>query len=106
MKRTAETASLTGINTLSQRVTPNASGKALTESLRNMGTMALGAVANYYSSLIDKRLSLRQTAHILNAQTAFTMTIFPVDCPLAVRFACVGWLLLALRGCKRSGLGE
>ena len=49
-------------------------------------------------------LGIRQTLKLLNAQAAFFLTVFPVDCPLALRAACLAWLVAALGGCRRLGL--
>ena len=106
MKRTAEAAPLRGINSMTERTFGNITMASLYESAKSMICTPLAYVSSYYSSLIDKKLSLRQTAHILNAQMAFTFTVFPVDCPLTLRFAALAWLAAALRGCKKSGLGE
>lgn len=104
MKRTAEVAPFRGINPMTGKISGNITIANLYESAKSMVRMPLACMASYYSSLIDKKLNLRQTAHILNAQVAFTCTVFPVDCPMTLRVAAMAWLVAALRGCKKSGL--
>lgn len=56
----------------------------------------------YYSSCLDREISVRQVWLLLNAQAAFFMTAFPVSCPIILRMAFLVWLLHALRLCKRA----
>ncbi len=64
----------------------------------------LSPLAKYYSGVLGVELGIRQTLKLLNAQAAFFLTVFPVDCPLALRAACLAWLVAALGGCRRLGL--
>lgn len=60
------------------------------------------AITSYYSQLLERRLSIRQTLHLLNAQLAFFFTVFPAGCHLFVRVACLCWLINALLRCRRA----
>ena len=60
------------------------------------------ALARYYSSVLDRPINLKQTLLLLNAQTAFLMAAFPVECPLLLRAACGYWLYRALMRCKEA----
>lgn len=64
----------------------------------------LQAIANYYSRMLEQRVSVRQTLHLINAQMAFVMTVF-VDSPILFRALCAAWLVVALLKCK-SVLGK
>lgn len=65
---------------------------------------AMAAAARAYSRVLGTEVSARQAARLLNAQAAFVLTVFPTECPLALRAACLVWLVAALRGCRRLGI--
>lgn len=54
----------------------------------------------YYSNVLQRKLSTRQTLCLLNAQLAFFMTVFPTDCSFLLRALCGCWLVKALLKCK------
>lgn len=54
----------------------------------------------YYSHVLQRKLSTRQTLCLLNAQLAFFMTVFPTDCSILLRILCACWLVKALLKCK------
>jgi len=58
-------------------------------------------LADYYSAVLERKIDVRQTLHLLNAQAAFAMTVFPVDGPLAVRALCLAWFVGAVLKCRR-----
>lgn len=62
----------------------------------------LRKLTHYYSKVLERRLSNRQTLHLLNAQTAFVMTVTPVDAPWILRLLCAIWLVKALLWCKEA----
>ncbi len=55
----------------------------------------------YYSSVCEKRLTLRQTCSLIGTQLAFIATVLPVDASWVARIACGAWLLFSLRRCKK-----
>ena len=57
------------------------------------------ALANYYSRVLERQVSCRQTWFLLNAQLAFFMTVFS-GCGLSLRIVCLLWLISALLQCK------
>lgn len=61
-------------------------------------------ISRYYSKVLDTEVSTRQTLLLINAQLAFFLTVFPIDCPLVIRLVCLAWLVSALIKCKNSGL--
>ncbi len=62
----------------------------------------LRLLTDYYSKVLERRLSIRQTVCLLNAQLAFVMTVFPVDCEGWMRLGCGAWLLSALMKCRKQ----
>ena len=56
----------------------------------------------YYTQVMEREVSLKQTGLLLNAQLAFVMTAFPLNVPLIMRFVCCAWLLHAVLTCKQS----
>ena len=66
-----------------------------------MACRPLRALTGYYSKVLDKKLSTKQTLCLLNAQCAFLSTVF-VDCSLVARTFLFAWLVGALLKCKES----
>ena len=57
---------------------------------------------NYYSTVCEKELTLRQTMLLINAQFAFLATAFPANMPIVARIACCAWLVYSLKTCKKE----
>jgi len=53
----------------------------------------------YYSDMTGRRLTMRQTWSLIEAQTAFFLGIMPADYALAVRVVLLGWSIVAIRKC-------
>ena len=62
-------------------------------------------LCSYYSNVLDRKLTMRQTWLLINAQLAFGAAFFPVEAPWVVRIGCLVWVVSALLKCKR-GLSE
>lgn len=62
-------------------------------------------LCSYYSDVLDRKLTMRQTWLLINAQLAFGAAFFPVEAPWVVRIGCLVWVVSALLKCKR-GLSE
>lgn len=60
----------------------------------------LGMLTDYYSGVLNKKLSTKQTLSLLNAQCAFIFTVFS-GCSLMLRALLLAWLVGALLKCKR-----
>ena len=80
-----------------------------TETLSRVATQVAGMIRmplvwliRYYSSVLERRVSIRQTLLLINAQTAFVFAVFPADGPLVLRIACGAWLLHAVLWCRRA----
>lgn len=62
-------------------------------------------LCSYYSNVLERKLTMRQTWLLINAQLAFGAAFFPVEAPWIVRIGCLAWVVSALLKCKR-GLSE
>ena len=61
----------------------------------------VAALANYYSRILERQVSYRQTWLLLNAQFAFFVTASSA-CGLLLRMVCILWLVSALLRCKAA----
>lgn len=59
-------------------------------------------LCSYYSNVLDRKLTMRQTWLLINAQLAFGAAFFPVEAPWGVRIGCLVWVVSALLKCKRE----
>lgn len=59
-------------------------------------------LCSYYSDVLDRKLTMRQTWLLINAQLAFGAAFFPVKAPWVVRIGCLVWVVSALLKCKRE----
>lgn len=59
-------------------------------------------LCSYYSDVLDRKLTMRQTWLLVNAQLAFGAAFFPVEAPWGVRIGCLAWVVSALLKCKRG----
>ena len=59
-------------------------------------------LCSYYSDVLDRKLTMRQTWLLVNAQLAFGAAFFPVEAPWGVRIGCLVWVVSALLKCKRG----
>ena len=46
-------------------------------------------LCSYYSNVLDRKLTMRQTWLLINAQLAFGAAFFPVEAPWVVRIGCL-----------------
>lgn len=90
--------------TIQSNVTTNMSISNMWTKTKAMMNKAMSNISNYYSSMIDEKLTNKQTLLIMNAQLAFFFAVMPADCSLTLRFACIAWLAVALIQCKNSGI--
>ena len=59
-------------------------------------------LCSYYSDVLDRKLTMRQTWLLINAQLAFGAAFFPVESPWVARIGCLVWVVSALLKCKRG----
>jgi hypothetical protein len=72
-----------------------------TEVMKQMAERPLSGLTRYYSDVLERQLSTRQTLLLLNAQLAFLMTVFP-SMSFVLRILCLTWLVGAVVKCRRS----
>ena len=59
-------------------------------------------LCSYYSDVLERKLTMRQTWLLINAQLAFGAAFFPVEAPWVVRIGSLVWVVSALLKCKRE----
>lgn len=59
-------------------------------------------LCSVYSDVLERKLTMRQTWLLINAQLAFGAAFFPVEAPWVVRIGCLVWVVSALLKCKRE----
>lgn len=67
----------------------------------NAALRPLQLLTGYYSQVLERRVSTRQTLHLLQVQAAFVLTVF-ADMPVVLRLLSLGWLCGSLLACRRS----
>ena len=72
-----------------------------TEVMKQMAERPLMGLTRYYSDVLERQLSTRQTLLLLNAQLAFLMTVFP-SMSFVLRILCLTWLVGAVVKCRRN----
>ncbi|MBQ8046916.1 MAG: ATP-binding protein [Prevotella sp.] len=75
---------------------------SIANHVMNLVQAPVEALRQYYAHVLERDINLRQTWLLINAQTAFFFTAFPVECPLLVRLLCCTWLVHALLLCKKA----
>ena len=64
------------------------------------------SLAAVFSGVMDERITPRQAVCITQAVMALLITVFSLCMPTVLRLLCLGWLIAALRQCRREGLGN
>ena len=59
-------------------------------------------LCSYFSDVLERKLTMRQTWLLINAQLAFGAAFFPVEAPWVVRIGSLVWVVSALLKCKRE----
>lgn len=59
-------------------------------------------LGEYYSSVLERKLSIGQTWRLIEVQLAFFACIFPADLSVAVRLLAVAWLGSAVTRCRKA----
>lgn len=76
-----------------------------TELISKIGAWASEPVrllGGYYSSVLERKLSVGQTWRLIEVQLAFFACIFPADLSVAVRLLAVAWLGSAATRCRKA----
>lgn len=74
---------------------------SIVKSMIGLADMAMGAVARYYSHVLEREVSLRQAKAITEAQLAVCVLIMSGDGNAVVSLAACAWLIISLKRCKR-----
>lgn len=99
------------LNSYAKEISLNSSAKKV--SLNSVKKMSLNScmkevcrpiewLCSYYSDVLERKLTMRQTWLLINAQLAFGAAFFPVEAPWVVRIGCLAWVVSALLKCKRE----
>lgn len=59
-------------------------------------------LAAYYSSVLGRKVTMRQSRLLIETQLAFFAGIFPADISIALRLMFVAWFFLAVMRCKKA----
>lgn len=80
------------------------SSKSLATAVRNaknvFGKMT-DIIADFYSSMLERRIDRSQTIALLEAQTAFLFGIMPMDMPILLRLFFTIWTIVAVARYRR-----
>lgn len=70
----------------------------------NKVNIPVGILRRYYSNVLEKDVSMRQTWMLIEAQTAFFAGILPINIHIAVRILMIVWFVATLKKCRKNGL--
>ena len=82
------------LNSYAKKISLNSSMKKVCHPVEWLRT--------YYSNVLERQLTMRQTWLLINAQLAFAAAFFPVDAPWFVRIVCLAWVVSALLKCREG----
>lgn len=77
----------------------------ITDFIARIGEWAaepLRLLGAYYSGILERKLSRRQTWRLIEVQIAFLMSILPADISIAARLVLVAWLVSAACRCRKA----
>ena len=86
---------------MNNEMTLNAPKRRLSQLL-SLPLSLLKWLSTYYSQVLERPVSIRQTLHLLHVQTAAFLAIFPLGCSVLFRFLCILWLISALLKCRSA----
>ena len=73
----------------------------LLENVKNVANRPIEWLRQYYSSVLERDINMRQTWSLIEVQSAFFAGIMPANYSLWLRAACCAWFLWALKRCRR-----
>lgn len=73
----------------------------LLENVKNVANRPVEWLRQYYSSVLERDINMRQTWNLIEVQAAFFIGIMPANYSLWLRAACCAWFLWALKRCRR-----
>lgn len=71
-------------------------------SIKKAAVRPFELMRRYYSHVLERQVTMRQTLHLTNAQFAFFAAFLPADAPVLLRIVCIAWFALAARNCYRA----
>ncbi len=83
-------------------VQPAAELKSISDKVALAIRMPLLWLSRYYSMVMERPVSIKQTLALLHAQLAFVFAVFPVAGPLLLRVVCTVWLWYAVKKCRKE----
>lgn len=91
------------LNSDAKKVSLNSNAKEVSlNSGMKVACRPIEWLCSYYSNVLERKLTMRQTWLLINAQLAFGAAFFPVEAPWVVRIGCLAWVVSALLKCKRE----
>ena len=73
----------------------------LLENVKQVANRPAEWLRQYYSSVLERKINMRQTWSLIEVQAAFFAGIMPANYSLWLRAACCVWFLMALKRCRR-----
>lgn len=74
----------------------------LLQGIKSWASAPVRLLARYYSSVLEKEVSTRQTWHLIEVQAAFFAGIFPADISIALRLLAAVWFVSSLVRCRKA----
>ncbi len=65
-----------------------------------LASMPMEWMRKYFSSVLEREVTVKQTRLILETQAALVMTVFPADINILLRAVFLGWFAWCLLKCK------
>ena len=90
------------LNSYAKKVSLNSEKEVSLNSCMKEVCRPIEWLCSYYSDVLERKLTMRQTWLLINAQLAFGAAFFPVEAPWVVRISCLAWVVSALLKCKRG----
>lgn len=90
--------------TLTYGINCNKSISDIMKKVINKVNTPVQLLSRYYSNILEKEVTSRQTWLLIEAQTAFFAGIMPADYPIVARLLFGAWFIIALHKCRKSGL--
>lgn len=73
---------------------------ALLDGMKKAATAPMEWLRQYYSSVLEREVTMGQTLRYLHAQLAFVMCVFPTYYSLLVHLGVCAWMLWAVLKCR------
>ncbi len=74
----------------------------LVKGIKEWFSTPVRLLATYYSSVLGRKVTMRQSWLLIVAQVAFFAGIFPADINIALRLMFVAWFITAIMRCKKA----